>query len=117
MKWLILFFGIVSNALASVLIKVSVTTRPFPSLTNIKESVENWPFWLGIFFYLLTFLLYTWSLSKFPLNIAHPVLTTGSVALVALISFFYFKESFNFLNMIGIILVIIGVFLITLKMD
>jgi len=117
MKWLILLFGIVSNALASVLIKVSITSKSFLSFTNIKDSLENWPFWLGIFFYLLTFLLYTWSLSKFPLNIAHPTITTGSVALVALISFFYFKESLNILNMIGIILVIIGVFLITFKMD
>lgn len=117
MRWLILFFGIVSNALASVLIKFGVSSKSFPSIRNIKDLVENWPFWLGIFFYLLTFLLYTWSLSKFPLNIAHPVLTTGSVALVALISFFYFKESLNFLNMFGIILVIIGVLLITFKMD
>jgi small multidrug resistance pump len=116
MKWLILILGICTNAFASVLIKIAVTEpRRFPSFTDIGSALANWPFWLGLFFYGAAFLLYTAALSKFPLNIAHPVITTGAVALVALLSMVIFKEQFYWTTVLGIFLVIIGVGLITVR--
>lgn len=114
MKWLILLLGIASNGFASVLIKIAVTEpRKFPSLADPMTALLNWPFWLGLFFYGLAFLLYTAALAKFPLNIAHPILTTGSVALVALLSIGVFKETFYWTTALGILLVILGVILIS----
>lgn len=116
MSWLILVFGILANALASILIKVAVMPpRASPSLKNIEQILTNWPLWLGLTLYGTAFLLYTAALAKFPLNIAHPVLTTGSVALVALLSAFIFKETFSWSMIIGITLVMLGVLLITTK--
>ena len=64
MKWLILFFGIAANAAASVLVKVATTSpRTFPSLADPAAALRNWPFWLGLVLYGVTFLLYAAALA------------------------------------------------------
>jgi small multidrug resistance pump len=115
-KWLILALGIASNASASVLIKVAMTPpRQFPRLDQPLDSLKNWPFWLGLGLYVLTFVLYAAALARLPLNIAHPVLTSGAVATVALCSFAVFREPFNWSTVAGILLVMLGVVLITAR--
>ncbi|HGJ5858861.1 MAG TPA: DMT family transporter [Arsenophonus nasoniae] len=116
MKWVILVLGILSNASASVLIKLALepTRRPL-SLTEPLTIVTNWPLWLGVILYGCAFLLYAVALSKFPLNVAHPVLTSGAIALVALFSMIIFREPFYWTTVLGIIFVLIGVFLITAR--
>lgn len=116
MNWLILVVGIVTNALASVLIKLAVTApRKFPSLIDPIGILTNWPFWLGLTLYGAAFLLYMLALSKFPLNVAHPILTTGAVAMVALLSVIIFKEPMPWTTMFGLVFVIVGVILITIR--
>lgn len=116
MKWLILILGIAANAFASVLIKIAVTEpRKFPSPTDPIIAVTNWPFWLGLVLYGAAFLLYAAALAKFPLHVVHPVLTTGAVALVALLSIVIFKEQFYWTTALGIVFVIIGVTLISAR--
>lgn len=116
MKWLILIFGIASNASASVLIKMAMTPpRKLPSLTDPLAILSNWPLWLGVFLYGMAFLLYAAALAFLPLNVAHPVLTSGAIACVALISVLFFREPFYWSTIAGILMVIGGVALITLK--
>jgi multidrug transporter EmrE-like cation transporter len=52
-----------------------------------------------------------------PLNVAHPVLTSGAVAAVALCSLLIFRETFHWTTIAGILLVITGVALITVRVD
>lgn len=114
MKWLILILGIAANTSASVLVKMAMLPpRQFPSLSSPMAALTNWPFWLGLFFYGATFLLYAAALARLPLNVAHPVMTSGAVAAVALLSMLIFREPFYGTTIAGIILVIAGVFLIT----
>ncbi|HAF00071.1 MAG TPA: multidrug transporter [Methylophilaceae bacterium] len=118
MKWLILVLGILSNASASVLVKMAmVPPRKFPSIAELIATpltvLSNWPFWLGLGLYGAAFLLYAAALSKLPLNVAHPILTAGAVATVALFSVIIFKESFYWTTALGIVFVIIGVTLIS----
>lgn len=116
MKWLILILGIVSNASASVLVKMAmIPPRKFPSLTDPMSALSNWPFWLGLGLYGAAFLLYAAALARLPLNVAHPVLTSGAVAAVALSSVLLFHEQFHWTTGAGIILVILGVMLITAR--
>lgn len=115
MKWIILLLGIASNASASVLIKFAVTPpRAMPSLSDLVSALKNWPFWLGLGCYGLALLFYTEALARLPLNVAHPILTSGAVAAVALCSLLIFQESFHVTTIAGILLVIAGVGLITL---
>ncbi|MFJ4494123.1 SMR family transporter [Pseudomonas atacamensis] len=116
MKWMILLLGILSNASASVLIKIAMTPpRRFPSPADPLNALSNWPFWLGLGLYGAAFLLYAAALARLPLNVAHPVLTAGAVAAVALSSILIFREPFHWTTGAGILLVITGVALITAR--
>ncbi|WP_432669657.1 SMR family transporter [Pseudomonas umsongensis] len=116
MKWLILVLGILSNASASVLVKIAMMPpRKFPSLSDPIVALANWPFWLGLALYGAAFLLYAAALARLPLNVAHPVLTAGAIATVALFSLLFFRESFHWTTGAGIVLVIAGVALITAR--
>lgn len=116
MKWLILIMGIVFNASASVLVKLAMTPpRKFPSLSDPMNALSNWPFWFGLVLYGLAFLLYAAALARLPLNVAHPVLTAGAVASVAICSYVIFREPFHWTTIAGILLVIAGVGLITVR--
>jgi len=116
MKWVILMIGIASNASASVLVKLAMKPpRSFPSLREPMAALGNWPFWLGLALYGVAFMLYAAALARLPLNVAHPVLTAGAVAAVAICSYVIFKEPFYWSTFIGILLVIVGVVLITVR--
>lgn len=116
MKWLILIIGILSNTSASVLIKYAMQpSRKVFSLSDPVEIIKNWPLWLGLVMYGVAFVLYVYALKLFPLNVAHPILTSGAIACVALSSFLLFKETFSFNIALGIVLIVCGVISITWK--
>lgn len=116
MKWLILILGILANASASVLVKFAMEPpRKFPSLHDPMAALGNWPFWLGLGLYGVAFLMYAAALARLPLNVAHPILTAGAVATVAVCSALIFREPFPWTTAVGIALVIAGVALITAR--
>ena len=116
MKWIILILGIISNASASLLVKMAIMPpRSFPSINDPMSVLSNWPFWLGILFYGLAFALYAAALGRLPLNIAHPLLTAGAITAVAVCSAVIFKEPFYWTTWLGILLVIFGVIFITFR--
>lgn len=116
MQWLILLLGIIANASASILIKVAAQPpRKFPSLAEPMSLFTNIPLWLGLVFYGIALVLYVLALAKFPLNIAHPILTSGAIAAVAVASALIFKEQFYWTTLLGILFIILGVVLLTTK--
>ncbi|WP_446902213.1 SMR family transporter [Burkholderia sp. YIM B11467] len=116
MKWIILALGIASNAAASVLVKFAMLPpRKFPSLSAPMAALTNWPFWLGLALYGAAFLLYAAALARLPLNVAHPVLTSGAIASVALSSVLIFREPFHWTTGAGIGLIVTGVVLLTMR--
>jgi len=116
MKWLILVVGVLFNASASVLVKFAMMPpRKFPTLSDPMGALTNWPFWLGLSLYGGAFVLYAAALERLPLHVAHPILTTGAVATVALFSIFLFREPFHWTTVAGILMVITGVILITVR--
>lgn len=118
MKWLLLLGGISCNAAASVLIKIAMNP-PFksPSLSEPLMLLGNWPLWLGLSLYGGAFVIYAATLTQLPLNVAHPVLTAGAIAAVALSSGLIFHEPFPWTTLLGIALVVLGVILITLRVS
>jgi len=55
------------------------------------------------------------ALTRLPLNVAHPILTSGAIATVALLSVVLFREPMPWTTAAGIALVIAGVVLITAR--
>ncbi|WP_342066097.1 DMT family transporter [Achromobacter kerstersii] len=114
MKWLILAAGILANSSASVLLKMAmVPPRQFPSFLNLQAALSNWPFWFGLCLYGVAFFLYAAALARLPLNIAHPVLTSGAIASVTAASLILFGEPFHWTTGAGILMIIAGVVLLT----
>lgn len=117
MKWLILLLGIVCNAAASVMLKFAIMPpRKFPAFSDPIAALLNWPFWLGLVLYGGAFLLYAAALIRLPLNVAHPILTSGAIATVAVCSMLLFQEPFHWTTITGILLVLLGVILITVRL-
>jgi multidrug transporter EmrE-like cation transporter len=117
MKWLILIVGVGSNALASILLKIA-TQQPhvLPTFNDPLKVLTNWPLITGVLFYAVAFISYILALQKLPLNVAHPIMTAGAIALVAVCSSVYFKESFNLSTLIGVFFIVIGVIFLTFRM-
>lgn len=69
---------------------------------------------IGIFFYGLSFLLYTFVISKMQLSIIIPLLTAINCIAIVIIGITIFKEVINLGQIIGISFVLIGVFVMGL---
>ena len=114
MNWLILFLGILSNAFASTLIKIAVTNaNPTSFINNPLAIFSNIHLIFGVSLYVIALVFYSLSLSYLPLNMAHPILTGGSIALVSIISFLYFREGITTFYFVGILFIIVGIFFLT----
>lgn len=116
MKWLILMIGIAASASASIMVKIAtLPPRKLPSLAEPLAALSNWPFWVGLGLYGAAFMLYATALGRLPLNVAHPLLTAGAIATVAISSVLIFREPFHWLTATGIMLILAGVLLITAR--
>jgi small multidrug resistance pump len=103
--WLALLCAILCNAAGNVFIKQSsLTTELQPSLSYLNP----W-FILGVAFFGINVLLYSWALRAIPLVVAYPILVGVSVSLVAIIAVFFFKERFGVVHAAGTALVMLGV--------
>ena len=113
MKWIILLLAIVTNASASSLLKfVTSTGRRQSILVEPMSYLTSVWMWVGLFLYGIAFVFYVASLSQFPLNIAHPVITAGAIVTVVMVSALFFGETFDWVIGIGIGLVLVGLVLV-----
>ena len=116
MKWIILLLGILSNASASILIKVAMSNASAPiQLSQPLSIFGNISLMAGISLYGIALILYASALNYLPLNIAHPTLTSGSIALVVIASVIFFGETLLAKDIIGILLITFGVVALTIK--
>lgn len=114
MKWLLILFGIAANASASVLVKLA--TREPMSLASPLQILFN-PLLIGaVASYGLAFVLYGAALTRFPLNVAHPVTTAGAVVAVGLVSWLGFREPVPPTTAIGYALLVAGIVFLALGM-
>lgn len=109
MNYLIILSLILVNAVASVLVKVG-SSRDYYSFLGLNKY-----YLLGLFFYGISFILFAWALKRLPINLVHPVATSGTILFVALLAYFVLDETFNIQKILGIILTLIGITLITWK--
>lgn len=114
MKWALLLIGIAANAGASLLVKLAVEPpRSLPTFTSPWTAFTNWPLIGGVALYCGAFLVYALTLTRLPINVAHPILTSGAIAVVALGAGVLYGETFRWTTIVGIALVIAGVTMIS----
>ena len=84
-----------------------------PSLQAPLASFQNWPLMAGLVLYGSAFVLYAVALKFFPLNIAHPTLTSGAIACVAILSVVVLGEALRPAMLAGLGFIVLGVILLT----
>jgi len=116
--FLLLLFSILTTAGAQLLFK-----RGMIDFGSLDFSVNNFLFliprifqnlWLmaGIFLFGISFLLWLFIISKLQINIAYPIALSCEVSLVTIISYFLFREYLSPIQIVGIAVIITGIFLL-----
>ena len=112
----LLIITAIMNSGANLLIKKASTKFIIPS--SIRELVEisilNIPFFFGLCLFAVSLLFYAYLLSKVNLSIIYPILVSINFIIVNFGAFYLFNEKFEIFQFIGIIIIIIGIWLVSL---
>jgi small multidrug resistance pump len=109
----VVLLGIGCNASASVLVKLAMSPLHRSARSGLLGLLLNGPLLAAIVLYVSAFVFFGMALGRLPLNVAHPIMTSAAIALVALLSKVVFGEPFPWTTSLGIGFVIIGVWLIS----
>jgi multidrug transporter EmrE-like cation transporter len=111
------FFLIIAftvNALASVLLKINtVKGVGFKDVFSLQSITGNLYLWAGLFLFAVNVVFYYLALRAIPLSVAYPVMVVGTFLIVSFSSILIFRESLNSVQIIGYVLVILGITLVS----
>lgn len=114
MTALILALAIVFNASANILMKLGAKQIGGLSLSfaGLKAFVLSPFIVVGVISFGLTLVLYTYVLSRMNLSVAYPLMTSVGFLIVAGFSALYLRETIHLPQIIGMVLVVGGLYLI-----
>lgn len=101
--WLYLLIAIFTEVVGTTLMKVS------QGLTRLIPSV------LMFVLYGISFVFMAMALKKIEVSTAYAIWSGLGTALIAVIGIMWFRESFNFPKLVGLVLIVGGVILLNLK--
>lgn len=114
MTYVIFIIAIVLNAVANILMKAGAL-KPKEN-TQVSEvffnMILNPVIIAGILCFGLGLAAYNYVLIKTDLSVAYPIMTSVGYVIVILASWLFFKESLTFIQLAGIALIIIGVWMV-----
>ncbi|AJC74643.1 hypothetical protein AJ81_01905 [Pseudothermotoga hypogea DSM 11164 = NBRC 106472] len=114
-SFLVLLMALTANALANVFVKVAAVSlvRSENIAHFFLNSMKNLYTWLALFCFAVAFVLYALSLTRLKLSVAYPIMTSAGFVLVSLFSHFLFKESVTVTKIIGMIVIVAGIWLVS----
>lgn len=113
---ILVIIAIGSGAIGNLLIKLSAKGMPQTlSLETFGKLATNPTLLLGILFLAGSFPIYAMVLQRLPLSFGFPLVQNLAFVTLLILSFFFLKESLTFINLIGILLLIVGLFLAVAK--
>lgn len=108
--------SILAGALGNVLIKIGTKTLPQTLDGSIVQKVLSNPsLILGVLLMVGMFPFYTLALQRMSLSVAFPLITSATFIVVALISYSFLKEPLTLVNILGILLLVAGLWLVAQK--
>lgn len=108
--------AILGGAFGNILIKLSAKNIPQGfSFENILKIFTQPLLLFGILLMIGSFPFYSLALQRLPLSVGVPILLIGTFIVVLIASFFFLKEPLTLANWIGIIVLIVGLWLVSHK--
>ena len=114
---ILLGLGILSNVGAQLFLKSTMRGQELLSaeggaLKGVLGVLRKPFFWLTLALYGAGFLFYSIALSKLELSKAYPVSSAAAIVMITAVSFLFFKESLDALKLVGLVLLVSGIFLV-----
>lgn len=111
----LLFVNIVLLVLGQTLWKIGLTGIEVKlSFINILKLIFNPYIFLGLVIYAVATIIWFYILSKAELSLVYPLQSLCYV-LAAMIGLFFFKEHIPFTRWIGLMLIMVGTYFVSLK--
>lgn len=107
LPWILVIVASALNAFGSFFLKKSQLY-----LENAFLGFINKYFILGLFFYGINVILFTYALRFLAVSKAYPFLAGLSFLMVISLGVFFLRENITFLNFLGAIFVLAGIFLL-----
>ncbi|MGC9090014.1 MAG: multidrug transporter [Caldisericia bacterium] len=114
----IYIFLIILSALFVSIAQVLFKKEAKQKITNIKNLIDfakNKTFIYGASLYLLSLIIYLFSLKHLPLSVGYP-LFASSFLFITLFSYLKFKETITKRRIAGVLFIIIGIIIISLTL-
>ena len=96
------------NSLKTIYIKNDSIINLLKSLSPILIS---WQFWVGIFAYMITFIIFLVLIKSAEIIKIAPSIVGFNIVITVIGSYYLLNESLNFFKVLGILLIILGVYL------
>lgn len=116
MLYLFIVLSILSNVAANISLKIGATRLKGLSwqqpLGSFWKIITDIPLVAGAFLFVFSFVCYLYLLSRVNLSTIYPITTSLSLVLVTLVSMFYLHESLRWLQIVGIVLIVLGVWFV-----
>ncbi len=120
MRYLIALAGaLLLNATANLMMKfgierfkaagVSLSEGVWPMFQSL---VTNWVLMLGLAFFAINVVLYTYALKGLPISTAYPIMVTVGFAIIVVVAGIYLHERPSRLQWAGVTLILVGVWLV-----
>ena len=99
--------------LKAAMIKIGKLTFAKPSIISELTKIFTEPFiFIGLVLYGLSFIFWLKVISTEELSRVYPLVVSSIITLILLGSAFFFKESISLIRVIGILVIIFGIYLV-----
>jgi len=110
----LLILAIFFNALANILVKIGmIRTGKMEGWGQMLSKAAVQPaFILGVISFALALLAYSAVLTRLNLSVAYPIMISMGLVLVVFASYFLLNESIRFIQLVGFLLIIAGIWMV-----
>lgn len=84
------------------------------SFALVIEPFRNLSVFSGLVLHGISFFLYIYILSKLQLNVFYPIATGATIVMIAILSTLLLEEALTAMQMVGIVTIVVGIFLVFL---
>ena len=117
-RYIVLIFSVLANVGAQLSLRFGMRNfeinKNSDIISTLLQVAKNWYVWQGLILYGVGFLLYLHILSKFEVSYIYPILTAIIFILLLSLSSLILSEPFTLKKIIGVSVIIIGIFIVSL---